>query len=435
MKPVTYLKIICIFSIFNLLCISIIVANSDNFGASDEITNHIIMEFPKIQFFDEGNLSSEFKATHDFNIIGDDDLVISAIEENWTGDGSDSNPFIIENYFITNFVIRDITHSLIIRNNLIGQLTLYGSNATIENNLVDDASPIWIEGSNNIIRNNQITGGEVHTIYLVGDNNLIESNTLVDTGTGLTVSGSDNVIYGNFLVLDITKLGDVFGDDISTRHGLLLDGSDNFVSVNTFSNAPGYGIMVGKGSEFNNITLNNFINNSLLVFEDMDPVSQVYDGNGLNYDSTATSNNYYDYNYWNDFVGPDEDENTIIDVPYDIGGVSEEDSFPLVYYVNMSLPSIVPPHHNFFGEDTIVEASDLDIQNTTTIDNVFEGQTAGPIPVNYGLVEEIGEEIEQDLEENLVISDSLYVIIFTPVIVLIVMSIYKYRRNLKSGIH
>ncbi|MCE7733924.1 MAG: hypothetical protein GPJ54_03540 [Candidatus Heimdallarchaeota archaeon] len=423
MRQAVYWKVIYLFVILTLFPTSIVIAN--DFGASQSPSNSKTNENASVQFFDEGNLPSEFEGIYSININGDNELINFANNAGWGGDGSDANPYIIENYLITNLGILGVTLRIIIRNNLIGQLTFSGSDCIIENNAVHDSSAIEVTGHNNIIRNNQIDHGGSHTIKLVGDRNLIESNTLVNTKTGLSITGSNNIVERNFVVLEQIENDEIINDIVSSnKHAIKIQGSSNQILGNTFSQAAGYGIVVLQGSEYNTITSNNFINNSGNIQFILDGVSQAYEDNGFSYDQNFEGNNNYNYNFWNDLTNPDEDQNGIIDIPYNIGGVINNDSFPLTNYVNLIPPTIVPPHNKHFGEDEVIQISDLEITETTTLDNVFAGLDPGPyFDPSFD---------PEKIDENLILPDSFYLLLVIPVVTLLVWLIYKYRKNIRN---
>ncbi|MHA2099746.1 MAG: right-handed parallel beta-helix repeat-containing protein [Candidatus Kariarchaeaceae archaeon] len=418
MKGFIQLKAICLFFLLTSFQPSIVIlsqssVNSTDTSIRDEIDGNIT-----IHYFDAGNLSSELNGRYSIGIWGNDELINFANEAGLKGDGSSSNPFIIENYFITNFNVADLTLNIIIRNNLIGQFVYYGNNLIIENNAFDDAGPMKVFGNYNTIRNNQVTQGVTHSIYIEGDYNLVKANTLIKTGTGLTVIGSNNIVTDNFVAQSVSYEDIPLEPENSygNNNGISVDGSNNFISHNTFVHSDGYGVYIANDGNNNIITENNFINNSLNVQKGSRIISQAYEHQSLGYDSDFVSTNSYDYNYWKNATGFDENEDGIIDSTYDIGGVSTNDNFPLAHYVNISLPASIPPHGNYFGDDQVVDGSNYDIDSVSTFDNVFEGLPAAPVV------------FQPDLDEDLVLPDLIYVI---PIVLLMGILVYKSRKYLR----
>jgi nitrous oxidase accessory protein NosD len=90
--------------------------------------------------------------------------------------------------------------------------------------------------------------------------------------------------------------------------------SDNTISYNNK-----YGIVLDHGqgwsSSNNSVSWNRFLGNN------PNGTSQAYD-EGLN--------NTFRYNYWDDWISPDVDDDGIVDVPYSIDGAAgNQDQFPL----------------------------------------------------------------------------------------------------------
>lgn len=196
---------------------------------------------------DEYLTQSSDSDSHDpIRIDNDTDLKNTAKAENWLGNGSEDNPYIIEGYeidgsgngsciYIGNtteyFVVTDcylhdakgdhrdyfdntavhfyrVTNG-IVKNNTISSCGHYGiylrgsKDTCLKNNVVrrNNDDGIYLVGSkNNILINNTVESNEWDGISLKekSDNNTIANNTLVDNGDSIEmISSNRNLIYHN----------------------------------------------------------------------------------------------------------------------------------------------------------------------------------------------------------------------------------------------
>jgi PKD repeat protein len=125
----------------------------------------------------------------------------------------------------------------------------------------------------------------------------------------------------------------MFNSLISNLNGITIEGDGNTIFNNTIKNNYNYGIYTGSTSHNNLIYSNRFITekNYVLAFEE-----------GLN---------QWDYNeignYWSDYLGPDNDENGIGDIPYDQNNVV--DQYPTGKF--HKLPTVSDPTPEHLAED------------------------------------------------------------------------------------
>ena len=171
------------------------------------------------------------------------------------------------------------------------------NNNYVENNMLNqNAYGIHIQNSNNNqIKNNTICNNSYNGINIdseSGSNN-VENNSIRDnSNNGIYLASFQDTIVGN----------NIYNNTI----GIVLDGSKCVIRNNIISHSTSYGLYGKPGSTDNKIFNNSFINN---------------------YEKHAKEegNNQWDYqgigNYWDDYYGPDNDNNGIGEIPYTEGGV------------------------------------------------------------------------------------------------------------------
>ncbi len=201
-------------------------------------------------------------------------------------------------------------------NHAAGICINWGDYCNIFNNRVSNNNyGIYMEGSNNNIENNDASNNS-RGIYLKrSSNNNIESN-----------NANSNTWDG--IYLDHSLNNTIESNNISNNYydGIFLSNSSiNIVRNNSLSNNH-YGMYLEESSD-NNIYLNNFIDN---------PVS-VYSHRSINKWNSAETI-YYIYNgkiytnctgnYWDDYTGPDDDNDGIGNTSYSID--VDKDNYPLM---------------------------------------------------------------------------------------------------------
>jgi len=234
---------------------------------------------------------------------------------------------IVDNVFVpkSEGINVDGSNNIIARNSLSGIGNEFvrctgSNNIVLENKLTGSASStygaIYVKGSSNLVYNNSIvdTGSwGFGRIRVYGDKNTVAKNNLARSA-GIEIGrGSNNLVFGNRIT---------FGGGISVTHGF-----NNIFCANHIENA-GVGAMIGahqdlidferSGPAYSNNTLyhNNFINNTEQVLTDWTDYGTNYFDNGN------------EGNYWSDYTGKDADGNGIGDTPYTID-YKRKDNFPL----------------------------------------------------------------------------------------------------------
>jgi len=119
----------------------------------------------------------------------------------------------------------------------------------------------------------------------------------------------------------------------------LTSASNNTITNNIFFRNQDHGIFL-HGTSNNLITDNVFENNSVGIYCSWwkNQLNQIFHNNFIKNDINAideTMNNSWDNgkegNYWNDYHGSDSNNDGIGDIPYNISGGSNKDSYPLIY--------------------------------------------------------------------------------------------------------
>jgi parallel beta-helix repeat protein len=357
---------------------------NDNFSSkksiADRITQRTIL-YPSVMNEERTPIS----------ISGNDEFSTQANSEGWPGDGSEENPIVIDGLIITtqnealiyiqnttvhfrisNCLLTDGTHGIylysvingyLVNNTVInssdhGILLRYSENNTLVDNKVIDGnvSGFNLQHSNlNNLTANEASNNILEGIYLAySGRNILIKNRIIKNGLyGIAIWRSqENIIIDNEVINNNTHgiyvlqsenctflhntiaNNDVNGVDLSESHNNnfslntveynsnagfnLLSSHNNTFFSNVISHQLKYGIQIVTELSMNNkITWNNFINNS---FGSSSP--QALD-NGIA--------NLFSHNYWSEWTTPDENKDTIVDIPYAINGTANnQDLSPLV---------------------------------------------------------------------------------------------------------
>jgi parallel beta-helix repeat protein len=274
-------------------------------------------------------------------INGDADFSATALAEGWSGDGSQQDPYIIENFDISSSFdpessinITDTRVYYIVQGCRItgpAATPSYGiylensTNGRIINNLVTNfANGLYvIAGSSNLIVSGNNISYNSDGIYWEDSGNLTITQNhcssnffkgiyILNSDDG-TISGNNCSGNGNHGIQLHFSINHTLTDNIcneNTWTGLRLENAlDNTLENNT-SNENEIGILTA-GSLDNFIQWNIFENNTLL--------------NGAS-DGLPS---IWDYNYWSDYTGSDADSDGIGDTSYFLNG--DIDHLPLMF--------------------------------------------------------------------------------------------------------
>ena len=147
--------------------------------------------------------------------------------------------------------------------------------------------------TNNIIQDHISNGVYIQN----GDSHQIKDNTIKNNGlNGIKLTGTDSTVK--------------FNEISSNLNGITIEDDRNVIYNNTITNNPMYGLLTGSMSDNNTIYENRFIStqdNPLAIEEG----NNYWSSNGIG-------------NYWSDYLGPDNDENNLGDIPYTINNVNDE---------------------------------------------------------------------------------------------------------------
>ncbi|MFW9916100.1 MAG: nitrous oxide reductase family maturation protein NosD [Candidatus Thorarchaeota archaeon] len=350
----------------------------------------------------------------------------TAAIEGWTGNGSATNPYIIEGLSITSSSNETLiriqntdVHFQIINCHLVGGgYGLYFTNVShgeiLQTNISNAAiyGMYLYESHNNTMINNTITQNMDGMFLFASDNNTLADNRIINnshwgihtfrigwhTNPFSINYGSFNTLIGNFisnngddgLFLDhswfnvvkrntITKNGRngistyLSGDSIlanntvvkNGNHGIQVEyGENDTIISNAIANSTDYGVrFLGEGLN-NKVEWNDFLGNN--------PSEPRQAWDDYNFDNT------YAHNYWADWTEPDEDSDGIVDRPYSIekrtrtAGIEfNEDPTPLVAPYHLSSITLTP----LSGREALPDL--LTIQWTAVTDSLDHSITYG----------------------------------------------------------
>jgi parallel beta-helix repeat protein len=226
----------------------------------------------------------------------------------------------------------------------------YCNRAVIQNNTVFNSSfngfLLRYSNSSTLIDNYvQNTDGEGIVIGYSENNTLIGNSMVNNSMTGCTIGYSSNT---TFLSNNIR---------INLYGCYILSSTNISFSYNIFENNTEYAIYL-HSSEHSSLTRNDF------HFNKPTGGSQSYDTQ-----TNPTLKNIFEYNYWNDWIVPDNDLNRIVDQAYSIdGSANNQDLYPLTvpysqYVHKLTDPFVLYPN----GGETLSDI--ITIQWTTSIDS------------------------------------------------------------------
>ncbi len=214
----------------------------------------------------------EVIVSHIIQVDGNLDFNQTAVGQNFTGNGTYSNPYIIENYEIVAsvghgihiqntdvyFIIRNVGVSNGRSNNYYGFYLVNVSNGKLEDNTA----------------NNNLYGFLLKDSY----NNTLEGNTASNNLNGITLNSSNY----NALTYNIVS---------NNRHGLSLDSShNNSLTGNEVTDNIYLGIYLGSSN--NNIIMNNTATGNLNGF------TLSFSNNNTITNNTANNNDHHGFRLW-----------------------------------------------------------------------------------------------------------------------------------------
>ena len=289
-------------------------------------------------------LVADYYVVHDPILIGSDADFAS---QGWSGSGTPEDPYLIEGLsiegaFIESCIEIEDTRAYFVVSNCL----LYGAegfywaglsltnvtNGLIEhNNCTQNDNGIYLTMStNNIIRSNELYDNEGKGIYLSdSDNNTLADNDCSDNTDGIYVYDSDEVNILN------NTVNQNFDDGIYVSGGIVSHSRDCTIANNTCEGNRLNGIQLRRyasGVVTNNTCSGNSDGISLMMSMDISVTWNALIDNERNGYEMSTTAILFDYNYWSDYTGVDEDGDGIGDTPYEVIYYNIVDNHPLMYW-------------------------------------------------------------------------------------------------------
>ena len=285
---------------------------------------------------------------HDPIIIdGDVDFSIQALTEGWSGDGSQRNPCIIENYSIKAtglpaVLISNTNSHVILRNLELSGATLARStglslrnvsNAQLQNNTVNaNFHGISLWNSRNIVLHNNTANDNIDRGFSVGTNsrnNTLSNNIALNNNEGfyLTDNARNNIIINNLasngrngFVIRVNSESNFLENNTASNNtftGFNIFSSDNNMLLNNTAshNSRGFYLwsdLVHLSASENNLLIHNVVCNNLGYGVALDSESRNNILNNNNFINNNAGNiqaeddgfnNTFITNYWNDWNG------------------------------------------------------------------------------------------------------------------------------------
>jgi parallel beta-helix repeat protein len=234
----------------------------------------------------------------------------------------------VQGAFCTNLNI----HNNSISNGIRGIMLSNSTNSILTNNTVTnswDGISIEYYSKNNTLSYNTVTNNEYGiSIEWESENNTLANNIVVNnSGDGIKLDTvwfntfSDNIVSNNsqFGIHSYVSLNSTFsGNTVANNsdYGIYFYWSkENTFSGNTVANNSDYGIYLNQNSDNNTVVFNDFSGNKASGSQAAD------DG----------SSNTFAYNFWDEWISPDNNTDGIVDNPYSIdGSANNHDNYPLV---------------------------------------------------------------------------------------------------------
>jgi parallel beta-helix repeat protein len=353
-------------------------------------------------------------------ITGDVQLSQTALDEEWPGTGVENDPYIIQNYYITqsatqaSIEIVGVIQHVVVTNNLlsssldqqkIGVLISTAKNVSvIDNEIQNYGMGVKVENSIDItIQSNLITNNWLGSYLWMVEDVLFASNTITNSSgnaiyidKSATINFHSNIIrYSNLLdtynynTISETDSLILFNNSFEFSHGyslLLWYINKSHITWNQFHD-PG-GFLVFFNSYGNNITKNEFSNIGNIPNISLEQsTNNIISSN--NFYSQSTAHNHISFfgavsnlfhnnergNYWSKYTGNDTDGDGIGDEPFEID-TSNQDRYPLVKPVDFTKPEITdyPTELTFTTNENVTITWTAFDQNPTTY-NIYQDGT------------------------------------------------------------
>ncbi|MFW9964409.1 MAG: nitrous oxide reductase family maturation protein NosD [Candidatus Sifarchaeia archaeon] len=416
------------------------------------------------------SIQSTYIESSPFSINGNVDFAFQAAAKGWIGNGSETNPYLIQNLNIsstsgsiilasisntnvhfriegsifsggsTAIVFSNVTNGIVF-NNTIGRCSVGGASISdsldirFENNSISQVNETgigvyWYKSHNSSISNNTIESRCIRGILMDYSTNcsIFYNDISFHSVSGIKLRDSDsNRIQGNrihhnnysgitFGNANFCNLTDniIFNNDEQAID--LQESSHALILHNLIYNHPKQGVrVIGHSSTIQN---NTFYNNSVWALQlDSSGVNILYNnfiengkhifGGGDVEDHTESNN--YDYNHWSEWTTPDRDNDMIVDIPrYITNTEGKYDYHPVtVPYIDLRLHIISEP--NIIVPDNDV----VDIHTSYNVTWIPSGDTFGHT-IKYSLYYTVDESIWVQVAAGLTVNYHFWDLAFLP---------------------
>ena len=343
-------------------------------------------------------------------ITGNDVFKTTAESESWDGDGSEGDPYIIEDFDFdlggTNgkcIDIQDTTVHFIIRDCTFTGASLMGgmgirmynvTNCEVSGNIMyDNYYATYLNADNATIVNNEVLSTVSVGFYLFGaENSIISENTIHGGQNGLVLDGLKHSEINNNTITDSAQLSMylssceylTFADNDLIRgsmSGFYLEFTDNCTFIRNTCSECGNGFFLSFADD-NSISSCNLERNTNGLF--VDPMGSyenvielcefrdnvewgiilqtgsrnlfkwnIFVNNSYGSVLCDGSDNIFDYNYYDYYSGPDINGDKIGDFPLSHpGSAREEDPHPLLLFPTYPEWESSPKNQNIeFGDE------------------------------------------------------------------------------------
>jgi len=259
---------------------------------------------------DYGNTVYVYSGVYKENLMIDNSINLIGENKNTTIiDGSEAEAVVeitADHVNISEFTVKNSSYH--------PGIFVYSSHNNIFNCDISDSDGIRLSdySNNNTISSNQIHNNTSTGIHLLlSNNNTIRSNQIYNNFQGIQILHSKN---------NAITTNQIYNNNYCSI--LLYNSTSNTIITNQIHNNTGWGVgaygISLENSSNNIIYHNNFIDNT---------ENSSWDLLGTN---TWYNKILQEGNYWDDYVGTDNDEDGIGDTPYIINGGINQDKYPLM---------------------------------------------------------------------------------------------------------
>ncbi|MHA1975740.1 MAG: right-handed parallel beta-helix repeat-containing protein [Candidatus Hodarchaeales archaeon] len=204
-------------------------------------------------------IQTQYEVHDAIAIDGNADFMAQAIAENWVGDGTPSDPYIIDRYNTSGIHIKNTDLHFRVSNSLlvVSGISLSNvSNGKVSGNILKDIYSTYI----------QLVWRGPGIILESSENNILTNNTIIYTGwVPDNTWGEPFVLSGNDGIRLINSGNNIITDNNLGIH--LINSGNNIITDNNLENASSFILDGEQLQDFiqENVT-NNFVNGKLLVY-------------------------------------------------------------------------------------------------------------------------------------------------------------------------